>query len=286
MHSEPLGLERDHDLARMYVLSPYVWPGANAFEILVRGVPKERNPVKKVSAIFHGTGDGRHFRMNATPVIAPSVPQDAGGCEDPTVCVDDEALYVFYSGWSNEAGRSTLLLAAGRTVEELEKRGAVLPADGAHENPKEATLVRRPDGRWVLFFEFSRDGHSLIGTALGDRLSGPWQYAREPLPLRAHRFDSWHLSTGPVVTIGGAPTMFYNGADQRGYWCIGWAAFDEDYARVVDRCEEPLISAPQPPGDFRHTVFASSGVTAKRGIDLYYTAFDAEPFHAMIESLR
>ncbi|MBV8298393.1 MAG: hypothetical protein JO083_02365 [Candidatus Eremiobacteraeota bacterium] len=50
--------------------------------------------------------------------------------------------------------------------------------------------------------------------------------------------------------------------------------------------EDAVRSGPQPPGDFRHTVFASSGVTAKRGIDLYYTAFDAAPFHATIESLR
>jgi predicted GH43/DUF377 family glycosyl hydrolase len=267
----------------MYVLSPYVWKEAGRYDILVRAVPRRRNPKDKVSSIFFGEGDdGLRFGMRPEPAIAPSTQDDRDGCEDPTVQRCGDRYHVFYSGWNEKRHEGLLLAAHGKSIAALKKTGRILPADDRFANCKEATVARRADGSWRLFFEYARDGHSKIGMAAAPALDGVWRYEEPPFDTREGCWDNWHLSTGPIVPTRLGPVMFYNGASQDAVWRVGWIAFDENFTRTVDRCTDPLFAPRAPKSSLRDIAFAASAVLDGEDVWLYYTLSDAYLHRAVI----
>jgi len=279
-----VAFERDHDVAKMYTLSPFVWREDDEYRLLLRCVPHAENPALKISSIFYGRGSkGDHFRIEPRPVLAPDTELDSGGCEDPTVCRFENAYHVFYSGWNEEVRDGNLLVAWGPSVHRLEKRGKALPPNAYFEKCKEATVVRRADGMWLMFFEYSHDGRSQVGTATAPSLRGTWTYGPALFESRADRWDSWHLSTGPIVGDGTKPVMFYNGADRDGTWRVGWLRFDAEYSRVEERGDEPLFTPERMSGGFRDVAFASSALLEGEHCRLYYTVADAIVHCAIID---
>ena len=244
---QPLTMHRTNRLADMYVLSPFVWLDGGVFHLLVRAVPRrDDEPRLKMAEIWHGVSeDGLHFVMEIAPTIFPGPALvDLDGCEDPTVRHNGDVLRVWYTGFNQQQQTGRLLAARGPDVQRLAKAGLAVDSSPSFANPKEATIVATADRQWRLFFEYARDGASLIGQADCDDLDGPWRdIAEAPIAPRPDAWDRWHLSPGPVVGEGTkAPVMFYNGATQDAAWRIGWAVFDPEFNRVVDRCDEPLIS--------------------------------------------
>ncbi len=287
---ESLGLERKSPLAEMYTLSPFVWRQSSQYGLLLRAVNRSTIPAEKVARIYYGVSrDGLRFIMDDQPVIAPGPDEnDKDGCEDPTLAVVDATYYVYYTGWNQTFKRGQLLLAAGPDIEHLEKRGVALSSRPQCENPKEATIVPVADGTWRLFFEYAFAGASKIGIASAEAVSGPWQVRHSFFDPRPQRWDSWHLSTGPVlITDPRRPVMFYNGATREAKWRIGWAMFDETYTRIVARCEEPIITPP-PSGETSDTdiAFAASSVEENDAIYLYYSIADRVMFRATVRRLR
>ena len=279
---EPLTMHRTNRLANMYVLSPFVWHDGERFRLLVRAVPRrDDEPRLKMAEVWHGTSDdGRHFDMDVAPTIFPGPDLvDLDGCEDPTVHVDAGTMRVWYTGYNEQQKTGRLLLARGPDVARLAKAGLAIDTTPAFANPKEATVVSLPPERWRMYFEYARDGASLIGQADADSLDGPWGDA-SPAPLgpRADRWDCWHLSAGPVLGDGSSrPTMFYNGATQDARWRIGWATFDRRLGKLVDRCEEPLIEPVGPLGDGATDIaFAASVVEHAGEVLLYHSQSDQD----------
>ena len=151
-------------------------------------------------------------------------------------------------------------------------------------NIKEATVDRTKSGEWRMFYEFARDEASLVGLAISDGIAGPWIDQSDPFSTRTDSWDSWHLSTGPLLTTDkDRPVMFYNGATHDARWRIGWIAFDAEYTKVVGRCIEPLIT---PPPSLERTAtdiaFAASVVTVGDQIWLYYSLADTHLYRAII----
>ncbi len=71
--------------------------------------------------------------------------------------------------------------------------------------------------------------------------------------------------------------MFYYGASQDASWRIGWATFDPRLARLVDRCEEPLICPEGPPSAGSTDIaFAASAVEHGNQVLLYYSQSDQD----------
>ncbi|MBC5823533.1 MAG: hypothetical protein GIW99_07470 [Candidatus Eremiobacteraeota bacterium] len=283
-----LELERKSPLAEMYTLSPFVWrEGAGAeYNLLVRAVPHSDIPAEKIARVHYGvSSDGLHFKMSDRPAIAPGPgDDDKDGCEDPTLAIVDETYYVYYTGWNETSKRGQLLLASGPAPEKLRKRGVALPWTPEAENPKEATIVQAGDGSWRLFFEYAAGGASKIGIASAPAVGGPWTVHDPLFDTRSDRWDSWHLSTGPVLSCDPQrPIMFYNGATEQVEWRIGWIVFDERFTRVVARCEEPMI-APPPRGTPEDTdiAFAASSVEEGDDIYLYYSIADKDMFRATV----
>jgi beta-1,2-mannobiose phosphorylase / 1,2-beta-oligomannan phosphorylase len=274
--NDPMRLLASGPLASFYQLSPFVWRENDELHVLVRAVPQSEEPAKKIARIYHGvSGDGLVFQMDDAPAIMPG-PQrdDRDGCEDPTVAVVDGTVYVYYTGWNQTEHRGCLMLAAGKDPAHLGKRGVALPSTREHANPKEAEIARADDATWRLFFEFASDNASKIGSATAESVTGPWRTGEPPFAARPDRWDSWHLSTGPAVTIEGTPVMFYNGATRDAKWRIGWIRFDPSYGRVLERCDDPVIVPPEPKGDETDIAFAASALTEGDLIRVYYSVAD------------
>jgi predicted GH43/DUF377 family glycosyl hydrolase len=285
---EPLTFERAPPLSAMYVLSPCVWQEDDGYHVLLRAVNHADDPEDKIARIYHGHGhDGVRFKMDAQPAIAPSIDasaDDASGCEDPTVVRHGGRYHVCYSGWNQGLRQGHLLRAVGTDIRALRKQGRMLPESAQRHDPKEAEITACTTGGWRLFFEYADAGRSKIGLAKADGLDGPWRLEPDPFAAREDHFDSWHLSPGPVIqNRTGLPLMLYNGATQQGDWRIGWITLDKEFSRVLNRCEEPVITPPAPQGDARDIAFAASAVQDGRLICLYYTISDDQPTRAVLQ---
>lgn len=172
-------------LSDMYVLSPFVRANGGV-EILVRAVNHADNPLEKVARVYHGTsGDGLAFTMREQPAIAfgPGA-DDRDGCEDPTLVVFEENMYVFYTGWNQAAECGKLLLARGSSPDALQKIKVAVPSTDAWKNPKEATVVSAADGTWRIFLEFARENASRIACGSSDSLEGQWNLSDGPIFAR------------------------------------------------------------------------------------------------------
>lgn len=287
--SQTLTLERCRRLAEMYVLSPFVWRDGETWHMMLRAVPpRDDDPRLKMAEIFYGTSeDGRHFVMDDAPTIFPG-PElaDIDGCEDPTVQRHEETFHVWYTGWNHAEQTGRLLRASGSDPRRLEKQGLAIDSSGDFTNPKESTVVPDGEGGWRLFFEYAEDKASVIGVADSKSLHGPWTNLRRLTDPRPDRWDSWHLSTGPIVGVGtDRPVMFYNGASRDAKWRIGWIAFDRTFSRIVERCDGPVVGAPDGLNDgWTDIAFAASAVEEPSGdVWLYYSVADRELTRALIQ---
>jgi len=280
------GLFPGHDL-----MSPYAWDDADCVRLLVRVLKNPLEAGDPTGVIYAGQcKEGLSFTMDREAAIVPGPERlDAGGVEDPTVVLGQEpALLVFYTGVDSKREQGSLCVATGPDLRNLTKQRVLLQAPEGEGNVKEATVVRGADGRYRLFFEYARDNASRIGLALADDPGGPWQVAEDPFTVREDLWDTWHLSTGPVLAREGQPpVMFYNGATADARWRIGWIAFDPNYTKVVDRCIEPLL-VPPPPKERAGTdiAFAASCLDREPDILLYYSLEDRLLRRAVVRQLR
>ncbi len=278
------------ELTAMYKLSPFVWNDTGRFELLLRVVNYSEDPSEKVARIHYGASDdGLHFTLDETPAIPPGEDvrdsYDSGGCEDPTVAHVDDMYYIYYSGWNEHLKRGELLMASGPDMQHLRKAGIALASSERARNPKEAEIVQAPDGTWRLFFEYAHEEKSKIGIARSENACGPWEILPPLFDARAINFDSWHLSTGPILNSDPHhPVMFYNGATRDAHWRIGWVVFDASYTKVLARCEHPIVL---PHIKRRHDdtdiAFAASAIEVDGAIHLYYSVADQYCTRAVIE---
>jgi predicted GH43/DUF377 family glycosyl hydrolase len=283
---EPVEVAGPRELAACDLMSPFVWrTSGGGLSVLLRAVPGSRRPDDATGYIWHGecAEDGLRMRMDETPLIVPGPDDlDIGGCEDPTVVPTGEDCVVYYTGLDSR-GDGQMLYCEGPDIRRLTKRGVALASSKTERNTKEAAVERTSDGHWRLFYEYSRDCRSRVGLAYGRGPHGPWSEQDDPFVARPESWDSWHLSTGPLLmTDPETPVMFYNGADRDAVWGVGWIAFDRDCTHVVARSAEPLIAPPQHRFDGRDISFAASAIQAEEEIWLYGTRNDRRLFRARV----
>ncbi|MBE7219994.1 MAG: glycosidase [Caulobacteraceae bacterium] len=256
------------------LMSPFCWMEQGVVHMMVRVVPKSGHPTGVIWAAT--SEDGLAFTLCPQPAITPGPgPDDAKGCEDPTVVLHDDAYVVFYTGVESD-GQGQLLVAEGPKLQHLQKSEALLTPPKGEGNIKEATLAKVSEDEWVLWYEYAQDNASRIGCARGPSPRGPWTVEDDPFTVRPDSWDRWHLSTGPIEILpGGEPVMFYNGATEDARWRIGWVTFSPDYRTVTGRGVEPLVM-PAPPTDRDKTdiAFAASDVVVDGLIHLYYSIED------------
>jgi predicted GH43/DUF377 family glycosyl hydrolase len=283
---DPIGMVGNAAVSRRDLMSPYVWGTDHGYAMLVRAVPRA-GETGDTGTIWYATSeDGLCFTATDVPVLSPGPgADDIGGCEDPTpVFAADGGVVIYYTGVDATRTHGEMLYATGPSIDRLEKKGVAMANTPSQGNIKEATVDRTRSGGWRMFYEFARNEASLIGLAVSDGAAGPWTDECDPFAPRPDSWDSWHLSTGPLLTSNKErPVMFYNGATHDARWRIGWIAFDAEYETVVDRCIEPLIT---PPPSFERTAtdiaFAASVVLVGDQIWLYYSLADTHLYRAII----
>lgn len=284
---DPLAMVGNEDVSRRDLMSPYVWKTDHGlYAMLVRAVPRPGETGDTGTIWLATSTDGLRFTAGDTPVLSPGPgPDDIGGCEDPTpVFREDGSVVIYYTGVDATHTHGEMLYAIGPSIDQLEKKGVAMPNTPTQGNIKEATVDRTKTGGWRMFFEYALNEASLVGLAVSSDIAGPWTNEREPFAPRTDSWDTWHLSTGPLLTSDkDMPVMFYNGATHDARWRIGWIAFDAEYTRVVARCIEPLIT---PPPALERTAtdiaFAASVVTVGDQIWLYYSLADTHLYRAIL----
>jgi predicted GH43/DUF377 family glycosyl hydrolase len=287
---DPIVVEGPPDLLGCELMSPYVWRTPKGhLHVLLRTVPRPWRPGNVTGRIWHGTCDevGLCFRIDAEPLLEPGPGRlDIRGCEDPTVVPAAEECVVYYTGL-DENGKGQMLYATGPDICSLSKQGVALASTKTERNTKEAAVERTSDEQWRLFCEYSRNCQSRVGIAIGEGPRGPWEERDDPFVARAECWDSWHLSTGPLVmTDLDAPVMFYNGASRDSIWGIGWVAFDRGCTRVAARSPRPLIAPPSHPVLGRDISFAASAIQTEHEIWLFHSRNDRNVFRARIHRGR
>lgn len=284
---DPITMVGNEEVSRRDLMSPYVWlTDEGLYAMLVRAVPRPGETGDTGTIWYATSADGLRFTATGTPVLSPGPgPDDIGGCEDPTpVFRSDGSVVIYYTGVDATHSHGEMLYAIGPSIDRLEKKGVAMPNTPSQGNIKEATVDRTETGGWRMFYEFARNEASLVGLAVSNDIAGPWTDERDPFAPRTDSWDSWHLSTGPLLTTEkDMPVMFYNGATQDARWRIGWIAFDAEYTKVVDRCIEPLII---PPPALQRTAtdiaFAASVVVVGDRIWLYYSLSDTHLYRAIV----
>ncbi len=284
---DPIAMIGNEDVSRRDLMSPYVWQTDDGhYAMLVRAVPRPGESGDTGTIWYATSTDGLRFTATGTPVLSPGPgPDDIGGCEDPTpVFRPDGSVVIYYTGVDATRSHGEMLYAIGPSIDRLEKKGVAMPNTPTQGNIKEATVDRTRTGGWRMFYEFARHEASMVGLAVSDDIAGSWTDERDPFAPRTDCWDSWHLSTGPLLTTEkDMPVMFYNGATHDARWRIGWIAFDAEYSRVVDRCIEPLIT---PPPALERTAtdiaFAASVVVTGDQIWLYYSLADTHLYRAIL----
>jgi len=266
-------------LANYDLMSPYVWTEGEAYRLLVRILRSPLGPTDPTGIIWGGdSDDGLSFRMRKAPAIVPgSGPDDAGGCEDPTVVRGDGGAYlIFYTGVDAERSQGALMVATGPDLTDLREQRLMLKAPEGEGNIKEATLAQASDGTFRLFYEYAKNNASRVGMAEGPTAEGPWTVVDDPFTIRENGWDNWHLSTGPILQQQGQdPVMFYNGATADARWRIGWISFAPDFSHVTGRGLEPIIMPPPARSrDATDIAFAASCLEQGKAIWLYYSLED------------
>jgi predicted GH43/DUF377 family glycosyl hydrolase len=281
---EPMNLHCTDPLTGMYKLSPFVWKERGVYKMLIRAVNPSPDVTQQSARIYYGTSkDGLNFKMNDGPALAPSTESfDKDGCEDPSVIHCDGKYLVYYTGWNVTKREGQLMLATGKKAYKLETKKISIKSQTTYLNPKEATITRLKNGKWVLFFEYAQNDRSKLGRAFSKNPDGPWKIEGEFLQSRENSWDNYHMSAGPsVVNHLFQTVMFYNGSNAQAHWRIGWVEMD-DHGKITARSEEPLITpSAGKPGEV-DIAFSASAIVVGKEIWLYYSTEDQYPMRAII----
>lgn len=208
--------------------------------------------------------DGRNFAREPQPVLRPSLPEDAQGCEDPRVALIGGRLHLTYTGYDGQVARLCLAQSddLGRTWRKLgtafpdaawdeffasnEENRRRWPAQPRGWSKSGAIVPQRIDGRYWMYF-----GDTHIWVAHSSDLRA-WQVVPTPvLSPRQECFDAFLVEPGPVpVMLQEGIWLGYNGARHEEYrkqrslrYAFGQVMFAlDDPARVVRRSSHPLLS--------------------------------------------
>ncbi len=271
------------------------------FHLIGRGYTKDAAQPVYSSCIFRADGKNPfEFVIHPTPILMPGSAghNDCLACEDPTripsshcgdtflysqvrkrpsqematrgKCAEDLGVYVSL-GYARELGNGCLELQ--KVLEPTEQRWWRSPIDMC----KEGELMLQPEQEYdPLFYEFadSTSSRLAVAKAFFFRRKSTVRDSELWLDTRPGKWDSDHVSTGPIVDFGTKKLMFYNGRDSQ-TWAIGEVVFNPLTLEVEYRSEEPLIIPPKEIGWANQFIAFSSGVLIIDGIvHLYHHIAD------------
>lgn len=217
------------------------------------------------------SADGVHFeRYGDNPVLTPTLPEEARGCEDPRITRIGDIYYLTYTAFTryDERRRKYIYDLALATSEDLvnwKKRGVIL------RRIKAGTIYpEKVDGGYLMIV-----GSVAMRIARSKDLLH-WELEADPfLTPREGRFDDTLVESGPnPLILGDRVFLVYNGADRYWRYSPGYVVLDRNNPRkILARSEEPLLQATEQfelYGKLNNVVFATALVRFKGKYLLYY----------------
>jgi predicted GH43/DUF377 family glycosyl hydrolase len=228
--------------------------------------------------------DGVRFQRRSSPVLSPEADYErGGGVEDPRIVEIAGTFYLTYTGYNKKDAQ--LCLATSHDLVNWNRQGVILPAYKGKWNvgwTKSGAILREEvDGKyWMYFLGTASDKTDQMGLAYSTDLIH-WTEATDVpvLPKRAGKWDSRVVEPGPppVMTEKGI-LLFYNGADDKLVYRVGWVYFDpKDPRRILSRSEQPIFSPEKSwelQGQVPNVVFVEGLVREPKRWLLYYGGAD------------
>lgn len=236
--------------------------------------------------------DGVNFVQRDKPLMSPETEYEKdGGLEDPRIMKLGNKYYLTYTGYNKKDAQ--LCLASSSDLKAWTRHGVILPAYKGAWNKgwtKSGALVdRRINGKYWMYYLGTADNADQMGIATSSDLMA-WQDATDKpvLPKRPGMFDSRVVEPGPppIFTDDGI-LLFYNGADDKLVYRLGWVLFDKtDPVRVIARSDKPIFEPQQEwelKGQVNNVVFFEGMIREGNRLLLYYGGADTATGVARID---
>lgn len=215
--------------------------------------------------------DGIHFeRYYGNPVLGPSMPEEARGCEDPRIARIGDFYYMTYTAFTRYDEKRKkyvydLALASSEDLVHWTKHGVILKGIKAG-----VIYPEKVGGRYLMFV-----GSMTIRMAWSTDLLH-WELDGEPFLVPGDGgFDGALVETGPApLMLGDRVFLVYNGADEYWRYSPGYLILDRsDPRRIVARSRMPLLEVSEQfelYGKLNNVVFATALVRFGDACLLYY----------------
>ena len=150
--------------------------------------------------------DGLIFeRFLDDPILLPDSDVDIDGLFSPSVIKHDNTYYMIYAGWALDNHGYGLFGATSNDGINWQKGEQLLISNSevgwSLDNPREAELVKAPDGMFYLFFTSDiAHNNSSIGLARSENPFGPWEVYPKPIISKTHEWEDSGI-IAPAVLI-------------------------------------------------------------------------------------
>ncbi len=219
--------------------------------------------------------DGRHFRFDAAPAIAPSTPYEAYGCEDPRITAIDGRYLIAYTAVSDRG--VAVALASTEDFATFEKHGVIFPP----YQKDVAIFPERVGGLYVCRHRpyMSKFNPASIWTAYSPDLLS-WGRHEMTLPPTPGTWEGGRVGCGaPPVRTHAGWLEIYHAADEAGRYALGAMLSDLDHPdRIISRSSRPVLEPAaeyELTGIYAQCVFSNGVIADPDGtLTVYYGAAD------------
>ena len=213
--------------------------------------------------------DGYNFeKYENNPVIAPTLPEEKQGCEDPRITKIGSIFYLTYTAYDGKYPERSenvyTAMAVSKNLKDWDKKGIIVKGIKAA-----AIFPEKIDGKYVMFI-----GGKNIKLGYSSDLV-KWQIDDKPLlDIREDKFDSKYVEAGTSPFLyKNFLIMFFNTADKKYIFHPSLAILDKNNLHnIVYRADEPLMSPKEKYEKFGkvNNVIFGSGLVEFKGQYFYY----------------
>lgn len=234
---ESVALENDLDAWDKILETAFVKQINDEFYMYYTGYSEGADGVTNIVAdgqigVVRST-DGLTFeKFVDDPILASDSEIDIDGLFSPSVVFHDNTYYMVYAGWALNNHGYGLFGATSPDGINWQKGEQLLinssEVSWSLDNPREAELVKAPDGMFYLFFTSDvGPNNSSIGLARSSNPFGPWEVYPTPIISKTQEWEDSGVIAPAVLFENGKIRVWYM-AEVNGFsdFYIGYAEID------------------------------------------------------------
>jgi predicted GH43/DUF377 family glycosyl hydrolase len=227
------------------------------------------------------SSDGFHIDERLSyPVFEPVLDFERNGCEDPSLTLIGDELYMAYTAlamrdhWQLYQISLTSIEVKDFLDQNWNWKGRDLPFRGIR-NKDAVVFPRKIDNKYVMFHRFDPD----ICVAYSDDLER-WYDIRSVIRPRHKSWDSWKIgAAGTPIELNEGWLCIYHGVGYEKEYSLGVVLLDkDDPEKVLSRSEKPIL---KPTRDYErygkvpNVVFSCGNVKVDGEVLIYYGGADS-----------